>query len=719
MSSANIETSTHNDDKNIDSESGIPVKEFKKTDGDSTTYDADDYQDLEKPSSLDYLLWCKQRTYKRLKPIQEMFIDKDILKRSINSVRFAVLCNAVNLTILKPNYPIMALPGGHPDSFTSTAPFDFNAATYFLPMMALLGVAISSTIAGRVSDRIGRKPVMMIMLAASGVGSMVKFFTRKSFWGFCIASFFTGLFSSTLPIGMAYASDVNPSKRDSDAEVGIMVGFNMLGASGGGICAILLTQQGLFTPLWIGVALNVISTVTTLYYVIEPRDYKALHGDEFTEVDESEGYNGLPVPTEIDMKACANIIAGAFADNIGSSGLVPLCLSPLMFDKYYTDFINNNLTPIMSQNDYKWISVMVSLMVIPSTVITPALFSKIGAAGSCVFGNTVTGLVTIILLQIGHVAPATIGWYAGFILILYLSFPFTVISQLTTGPMLDVITPPDKRGMVQGLNITVMNFGMAVTPWILGIVADSAGTPTAIWICVGVSFLAALINAPLMLRPGMGPTPKPIPEELRPLDFEDADIVEKAIQGEWIPLSVLSKIKQKRRLEGKRLPLLHAKKYAQEKEEGKIVNIRMHAEEDYRYLHHLTIEWLKAWNNAEECTMEKKQALCDSFNVSRQADKKEIEEVNSEIGQWAVDYLMDNGYKPYYNTMLLKQMLMTTFPKISDNEDYTPENAEGIVLRFERLMYNYVKVEEEKKRNGWWTSVMQGNASAVANISAR
>ena len=43
-------------------------------------------------------------------------------------------------------------------------------------------------------------------------------------------------------------------------------------------------------------------------------------------------------------------------------------------------------------------------------------------------------------------------------------FPFTVFSQLTTGPMLDVIAPEDKIGFVQGLNNSTMNFGMALAP---------------------------------------------------------------------------------------------------------------------------------------------------------------------------------------------------------------------------------------------------------------
>ncbi len=40
--------------------------------------------------------------------------------------------------------------------------------------------------------------------------------------------------------------------------------------------------------------------------------------------------------------------------------------------------------------------------------------------------------------------PATPGWFGAFVAVMYAGFPFTVFSQLTTGPMLDVIAPRDK-----------------------------------------------------------------------------------------------------------------------------------------------------------------------------------------------------------------------------------------------------------------------------------
>ena len=75
---------------------------------------------------------------------------------------------------------IMVLPGAHRDSFPSTEPFGFSAATYFVPMSALLGVAIASLIIGKVSDIKGRKPCLLFCLYGTVLGCILKYLMRKS-----------------------------------------------------------------------------------------------------------------------------------------------------------------------------------------------------------------------------------------------------------------------------------------------------------------------------------------------------------------------------------------------------------------------------------------------------------------------------------------------------------------------------------------------------------
>ena len=68
----------------------------------------------------------------------------------------------------------------HPDSFDSTEPFGFNSVIYFLPMCTLIGVAISSVFIGQLSDRYGRKSLLLILGWISAVGSIVKYYTKDT-----------------------------------------------------------------------------------------------------------------------------------------------------------------------------------------------------------------------------------------------------------------------------------------------------------------------------------------------------------------------------------------------------------------------------------------------------------------------------------------------------------------------------------------------------------
>ena len=156
---------------------------------------------------------------------------------------FPILHLELNDCILLPIHmlvmsAIMVLPGAHDDSFPSTEPFGFSAATYFVPMTALVGVAIASMVIGKLSDIKGRKPCLLFCLYGTVVGCILKFIMRKSFYVYCAMNFLNGLVSASVPVALAYAGDVNETKREKDAEIGVLVGISMLGSSGGDILGI-------------------------------------------------------------------------------------------------------------------------------------------------------------------------------------------------------------------------------------------------------------------------------------------------------------------------------------------------------------------------------------------------------------------------------------------------------------------------------------------------
>jgi len=73
---------------------------------------------------------------------------------------------------------------------------------------------------------------------------------------------------------------------------------------------------------------------------------------------DNEDDDQLQTVEKLDYKVFRLIILGALGDNIGSSGLMPLCLSPLALETFY-----KNVEPaIMSPVAYKWISVLGKIM---------------------------------------------------------------------------------------------------------------------------------------------------------------------------------------------------------------------------------------------------------------------------------------------------------------------------------------------------------------------
>merc|ERR1711988_550580 len=107
----------------------------------------------------------------------------------------------------------------------------------------------------------------------------------------------------------------------------------------------------------------------------------------------------------------------------------------------------------------------------PVLAFSGPVYEKTGYNGGCVLGNVLTAVHCIILLYTGQMAPTETN-LGLFVFALYFGFPFTALSQVTTGPMLDAIAPEDMKGTVQGANNFAMNIAQAGAPFLLGLLGD-------------------------------------------------------------------------------------------------------------------------------------------------------------------------------------------------------------------------------------------------------
>ena len=122
-------------------------------------------------------------------------------------------------------------------------------------------------------------------------------------------------------------------------------------------------------------------------------------------------------------------------DNIGSVGM-QMALVPLCYNQYVLGPIMVGDTGSLSIEAYKWISCLYVFDLIPGLVFGFVVTSKLGQGGACVLGNLLTAVFQLALLVVGIRMDSTTGSLALFLVLFFIGYPMTILSQLTTGPQL-------------------------------------------------------------------------------------------------------------------------------------------------------------------------------------------------------------------------------------------------------------------------------------------
>ena len=237
------------------------------------------------------------------------------------------------------NYPTLVLPDGHPDSFPSTRPLGFAAAIYCISLFNGLGSGLVSIFAGALSDKFGRKPILLANLLGGTAATIAKYLARRNYWAFCAMVFVNGLFQSTPAISMVYVSDLfKDDRKRTDGAMGAIVALVVLGRSAGLILGLTMPNH-LFGPLLPAAGITFFLAVYAYYNLpesssvemdkIEEEQEKLLRPsmeggklDPRKTTEEANEPEKNVGPDELHNATLFNIIAGAFADNFGSTALV-------------------------------------------------------------------------------------------------------------------------------------------------------------------------------------------------------------------------------------------------------------------------------------------------------------------------------------------------------------------------------------------------------------
>jgi DHA1 family tetracycline resistance protein-like MFS transporter len=125
----------------------------------------------------------------------------------------------------------------------------------------------SAPVLGALSDRIGRKPVLVVSLLGSAVG-YVLFGIAGGLWVLVLSRVIDGVTAGDRPVAMAYLADITPPEERA-AQFGLVgavggVGF-MVGPAVGG----LLTHFGLAAPVFVAAAITVLTAIISAFVLPE------------------------------------------------------------------------------------------------------------------------------------------------------------------------------------------------------------------------------------------------------------------------------------------------------------------------------------------------------------------------------------------------------------------------------------------------------------------
>lgn len=133
---------------------------------------------------------------------------------------------------------------------------------------------------GAVSDRVGRKPILMLGVLGYGI-TMVGFGLATALWMMFAARILSGLLSSaTSPTTMAYIGD-STAEEDRSAGMGILGAAAGLGTIFGPALAGLLANRSLSTPFFVAGGLSLVALV--LIQLLLPESLSPAHRPSGTE----------------------------------------------------------------------------------------------------------------------------------------------------------------------------------------------------------------------------------------------------------------------------------------------------------------------------------------------------------------------------------------------------------------------------------------------------
>jgi DHA1 family tetracycline resistance protein-like MFS transporter len=292
---------------------------------------------------------------------------------------------------------------------------------------------------GRLSDRIGRRPVLMITIAANGLTYLMLAFAPNIAVAMVIR-LVSGLMAGNISTIQGYVADVTPPERRA-GRLGMMGAAFSLGFVTGPTLGGLLAHPeagtaGFRPPLYLAFALCVLAFIGVARFVRETRH---VHADA-PQRSRMEGLReAFANPVIWRVISVSLISVGGFAGMEASFGL-------------------------WSNAKFGWGPKEIGLCFMAIGIVGAVGQSMLAGRAARRFGETVVLMAGLVLIGLGFaVQPFVVSWplcVAGMITV--------VIGQSLTFPNIGAVisraSPPQRQGEMMGLNMAAMALARIIGP---------------------------------------------------------------------------------------------------------------------------------------------------------------------------------------------------------------------------------------------------------------
>lgn len=322
------------------------------------------------------------------------------------------------------------------------------------------GQLVGNMVMGKLSDKVGRKPIIIASLVAS-TASYVACGLATGLTALFLARGLCGICGGTMPVAQAMILDVVSDFRQRPKYLGLCgAALGMGFVVGPAVGAASFAALGVSGAFFVCAALSGVAVLVAATKVQETNPSVLAKATDATPTGATSGPGG---PTAGFGKG--DPPPAGFGKTVWACGLS-------MFLNAFCFATMNGIAPLTLNTQFGWTAVHVGifltaigvLQILMNAVIAPWLIKRVGAALANVVGSVLSG-VGILYPAIRLLGPQLMFWLA-------LCWGWA-LQQPTLSTAIGAVAHPAKRGAAMGLLMGMMSLGRTVSPFCAGALYQS------------------------------------------------------------------------------------------------------------------------------------------------------------------------------------------------------------------------------------------------------